>query len=97
MNKRTQILKQLASERGKDSITVINERLEEMEYMYNEALKRGLPIGLVFPGSAVTEPMSDDIERANKIEDEVTKRELFPDAPPEDSNTDPNAKVKSWA
>jgi capsid protein len=45
-------LKRLAAERGSDSFTIIEERLEELEHMYNEGcVRRGLPLALVFPAS----------------------------------------------
>jgi capsid protein len=45
-------LKRLAAERGSDSITIIEERIEELEHMYNEGVvRRGLPISVVFPAS----------------------------------------------
>lgn len=45
-------LKQLAGRHGRDSVTVMNERLEELEYLWNEGVqKRGLPQSIVFPDS----------------------------------------------
>lgn len=62
-------LKRLAAERGSDSLTIIEERIEELEHMYNEGVvRRGLPISVVFPAaiygitgsSTPTQPARDD-------------------------------------
>ena len=62
-------LKRLAAERGTDSLTIIEERIEELEHMYNEGVvRRGLPIPIVFPsaiygsfgGSSQEQPQRDD-------------------------------------
>lgn len=54
-------LKQLAGRSGRDALTVMNERLEELEYMWNQGVKvRGLPQSIVFPDSRPeTDPASD--------------------------------------
>ena len=45
-------LKRLAAERGHDAITVLNERLDELEHLWNEGVvNRGLPQSIVFPDS----------------------------------------------
>jgi len=56
-------LKQLAGRNGRDSVTVMNERLDELEYMWNDGVgRRRLPQSIVFPESkaAPAEPNSPD-------------------------------------
>lgn len=54
-------LQRLAAERGSDYVTIIDERLEELEYMYNQGVvDKGLPVTVVFPsavyGTTATSP-----------------------------------------
>jgi len=53
-------LKRLAAERGHDAITVLNERLDELEHLWNEGVvNRGLPQSIVFPESKAAPAPAD--------------------------------------
>ncbi len=53
-------LKRLAAERGHDAMTVLDERLDELEYLYNNGVqKRGIPQSVVFPDSKSESPAPD--------------------------------------
>ena len=53
-------LKHLAGRSGRDSVTVMNERIEELEYLWNEGVvKRGLPQSIVFPDSKAAPSKTD--------------------------------------
>ncbi len=57
-------LKRLAAERGQDAVTTMTERLEELEWMHNEALRRGLPLSLVFPDTGASAAAETAVDQA---------------------------------
>lgn len=58
-------LKRLAAGRGTDAVTIVNDRLDELEQMYNDGVKkRGLPIQVVFPDYKSAPPDKNDEDAA---------------------------------
>lgn len=69
-------LKRLAAERGHDAVTVMNERIAELEHLWNEGcVKRGLPQSIVFPDSKAAPAENPDKEEADENSTRSSQKE----------------------